>query len=145
MVFLCFSVSFLRPDLLAGPVPVLGCLTVKWVWASARKKSVWLPLAASQTLCLPHPRVGKTCFPRPWKYRRFQCSPHCRGALGLSRSLSHPQSTHSFWLPGSPGVCGTTSSHYVCSVGGAQPHPHCLRRTRRLTGRHGLVWATAVR
>lgn len=39
MVFLCFSVSFLRPDLLAGPVPVLGCLTVKWVWASARKKA----------------------------------------------------------------------------------------------------------
>lgn len=25
-------------------------------------KSVWLP-TASQTLCLPHPRVGKTCFP----------------------------------------------------------------------------------
>lgn len=39
MVFLCFSVSFLRPDFLAGPVPVLGCLTVKWVWASARKKA----------------------------------------------------------------------------------------------------------
>lgn len=39
LVFLCFSVSFLRPALLAGPVPVLGCLTVKWVWASARKKA----------------------------------------------------------------------------------------------------------
>ena len=39
LVFLCFSVSFLRPALLAGPVPVLSCLTVKWVWASARKKA----------------------------------------------------------------------------------------------------------
>ena len=34
-------------------------------------KSVWLPVA-SQTLCLPHPRVGKTCSPRPCKYRRFR-------------------------------------------------------------------------
>ena len=30
----------------------------KWVRASARK-SCRLPLSASQTLCLPHPRVGK--------------------------------------------------------------------------------------
>ena len=33
-------------------------LPIKWVRASARK-SCRLPLAASQALCLPHPRVGK--------------------------------------------------------------------------------------
>ena len=107
-------------------------------------KSVWLPLWQAKRSACPTRWWVKPASTRPCKYRRFQCSPHCRGALGLSCSLSHPQSTHSFWLPGSPSVCGTTSSRCVCGVGGEQLHPHRLRRTRRLTGRHGLAWATAV-
>lgn len=43
------SISALRP---------LG--RKKWVWAPARKKRL-AALVASQTLCLPHPLVGKTC------------------------------------------------------------------------------------
>ena len=42
-----FFLSALRP--LAGKVGAGLC----------SQKSVWQPLAASQTLCLPHPKVGK--------------------------------------------------------------------------------------
>ena len=40
-------------------------LTIQWVRASARKLRR-LPLAASQTLCLPHLSVGKLRFPTVW-------------------------------------------------------------------------------
>ena len=43
------------------------------------QKSVWLPLAASQTLCLPHPKVGK----QSWcNTGEFQVLCALRGAVG---------------------------------------------------------------
>ena len=47
-------------------------LQIKWVRASARK-SCRLPLAASQTLCLPHPRVGKIASQASFRQRTKQC------------------------------------------------------------------------
>ncbi len=47
-------------------------LPIKWVRASARKLR-WRPLAASQTLCLPHPRVGKIASQASFRQRTKQC------------------------------------------------------------------------
>lgn len=90
MVFLCFSVSFLRPALLAGPVPVLSCLTVKWVWASARKKAFdCRSRQAKRSACPTRGWVKQ--LPRPCKYRRFQRSPRCGDStLGLSCFFFRP-------------------------------------------------------
>ena len=40
-------------------------------------KCVWLPLAASQTLCLPHPRVGKRSDRRRWIFGKIPLCSHC--------------------------------------------------------------------
>ena len=41
------------------------------------QKGVWQPLAASQTLCLPHPRVGKIALPDRLLLTATDALPHC--------------------------------------------------------------------
>ena len=41
------------------------------------QKGVWRPLAASQTLCLPHPRVGKIALPDRLLLTATDALPHC--------------------------------------------------------------------
>ena len=90
-------------------------------------KGVWRPLAVSQMLCLPHPRVGKSAFLDRSSISgtgALRTAGRCR-ILGLSCFVPRPPQTSKF--PSRP---------LRKALGGGRSTPSPDRGTQRQTGGH---------